>query len=89
MGLLSLGTPLPWPEAKPLADHVRSHGISQFLSLWSKIKDRKGDKLLWGDEVEYMVVSFDENKQEALLSLRQAEILQVLAKSHEQAAHHL
>lgn len=86
MGLLSLGTPLPWPEAKPLADHVRNHGISQFLSLWSKIKDRKGDKLLWGDEVEYMVVSFDEQKQEALLSLRQAEILQVLAKSHEQAA---
>lgn len=86
MGLLSLGTPLAWQDAKPLAEHVREHGIQQFLSLWSKIKDRRGDKLLWGDEVEYMVVSFDEEQHNALLSLRQAEILQVLARSHEQAA---
>ncbi|UZJ52030.1 hypothetical protein CBS101457_001350 [Exobasidium rhododendri] len=84
MGLLSLGTPLPWPEAKPLADHVREHGITQFLSLWSKIKDRRGDKLLWGDEIEYIVIAFDEKGQNAKLSLRQEEILLVLAKSHEQ-----
>lgn len=86
MGLLSLGTPLPWPEAKPLADHIRAHGITQFLSLWAKIKDRRGDKLLWGDEIEYIVVAFDEETQNAKLSLRQAEILEVLAKSHEQTS---
>lgn len=86
MGLLSLGTPLAWPEAKPLADHIRHHGITQFLSLWSKIKDRRGDKLLWGDEIEYIVISFDEENQNAKLSLRQAEILEVLAKSHEQTS---
>lgn len=85
MGLLSLGTPLAWQDAKPLAEHVRTHGIEQFLHLWSKIKDRRGDKLLWGDEIEYMVVSFDDEQHNARLSLRQAEILRVLAESHEQA----
>lgn len=51
MGLLSLGTPLPWAEAKQYADHVRQHGITQFLNIWDRLKDRHGDELLWGDEV--------------------------------------
>ncbi|EJD02940.1 glutamate-cysteine ligase catalytic subunit [Fomitiporia mediterranea MF3/22] len=75
MGLLSLGTPLPWDEAKKYAEHVRSHGIAQFLHTWHRTKDRHGDELLWGDEVEYMVVAFDEVERNAKLSLRQSEIL--------------
>lgn len=51
MGLLSLGTPLKWSEAKQFADHVRSHGIDQFLSIYHKMKDKQKDCLLWGDEV--------------------------------------
>lgn len=51
MGLLSLGTPLPWDEAKKHADHVRWHGIAQFLQTWNRCKDRRGFELLWGDEV--------------------------------------
>lgn len=51
MGLLSLGTPLPWDEAKKYADHVRTHGITQFLHTWDRLKGREGDELLWGDEV--------------------------------------
>lgn len=51
MGLLSLGTPLPWLEGKKYADHVRSHGITQFLHIWERLKNRQGDELLWGDEV--------------------------------------
>lgn len=51
MGLLSLGTPLAWDEAKQYADHVRTHGITQFLHIWDRLKDRCGDELLWGDEV--------------------------------------
>ena len=53
MGLLSLGTPLTWDEAKKHAEHVRAHGITQFLHTWNKLKDREGDELLWGDEVCY------------------------------------
>lgn len=51
MGLLALGTPLPWTEAKEYADHVRWHGIAQFMNTWDRLKDRSGDELLWGDEV--------------------------------------
>ena len=51
MGLLSLGTPLAWNDAKKHADHVREHGITQFLNIWDRLKDRYGDELLWGDEV--------------------------------------
>lgn len=51
MGLLYLGTPLAWDEAKKYADHVRYHGITQFLHIWDRLKDRHGDELLWGDEV--------------------------------------
>lgn len=83
MGLLSLGTPLDWPETQQLADHVRKHGIEQLLALWYKVRDRRGDRVLWGDEIEYIVVSFDEKTKNARLSLRQGEILKVLAQSHE------
>lgn len=75
MGLLSLGTPLSWDDAKPYIDHVRHHGITQFLNIWDRLKDRHGDELLWGDEVEYMVVSLDAESKTAVLSLRQTEIL--------------
>ena len=51
MGLLSLGTPLTWPETKQYADHVRKHGIQQFLHIFNKLKDRENDCLKWGDEV--------------------------------------
>ncbi|KAH9485562.1 Glutamate--cysteine ligase [Psilocybe cubensis] len=79
MGLLYLGTPLVWEEAKKYADHVRNHGITQFLHIWDRFKDRQGDELLWGDEVEYMVVSFDDKEKNAKLSLRQTEILAKLS----------
>lgn len=51
MGLLALGTPLDWQQAKGYAGHVREHGIEQFLKIWHRLKDRTGDVLLWGDEV--------------------------------------
>ncbi|KAI0075747.1 glutamate-cysteine ligase catalytic subunit [Panus rudis PR-1116 ss-1] len=79
MGLLSLGTPLAWDDAKKYADHVREHGITQFLHIWDRLKDRAGDELLWGDEVEYQVVVFDNEEKNTKLSLRQSEILAKLA----------
>ena len=75
MGLLSLGTPLEWNEAKKYADHVRENGINQFLNIWNRVKTRKKDRLLWGDEVEYCVVSVDSNLKTAHLSLKAYETL--------------
>lgn len=51
MGLLSEGNPLPWEETKKYADHVRKHGILQFINLYKRLRYRQGDVLKWGDEV--------------------------------------
>lgn len=51
MGLLSQGSPLNWEETKKYADHIRKHGIIQFLNIYNKLKDRQKDVLKWGDEV--------------------------------------
>ncbi|CAM0141049.1 glutamate--cysteine ligase [Umbelopsis sp. WA50703] len=83
MGLLSLGTPLKWSEAKQFADHVRSHGIDQFLSIYHKMKDKQKDCLLWGDEVEYIVISYDEENKNAKISLRVFEMLAILQKDEQ------
>ncbi|KFY34104.1 hypothetical protein V495_08212, partial [Pseudogymnoascus sp. VKM F-4514 (FW-929)] len=83
MGLLALGTPLEWPEAKKNANHVRDWGIKQLLAIWNKAKGKERDALLWGDEVEYIVVNYDENDPKVTLSLRQADILHSLAHDDE------
>ncbi|ORZ19825.1 glutamate-cysteine ligase-domain-containing protein [Absidia repens] len=75
MGLLSLGTPLHWNDAKQYADHVRTHGIEQFLNIYKNRKDQKKKELLWGDEVEYLVVNVDNVNKKTKLSLRVFDIL--------------
>jgi len=52
MGLLALGTPLDWPDAKKVAGQVRSWGIEQLLAIWRNAKAKERDALLWGDEVK-------------------------------------
>ncbi|KAJ3238502.1 hypothetical protein HDU78_003457 [Chytriomyces hyalinus] len=91
MGLLTVGTPLPWDDARKHADHVRAHGIRQFLNIWNNLKHRRRDKLLWGDEIEYVVVAFEggngtektvkatANAYEILLKLEERERLAVQA----------
>ncbi|KZV60720.1 glutamate-cysteine ligase catalytic subunit [Peniophora sp. CONT] len=81
MGLLSLGTPLHWEEARKHADHVREHGITQFLNTWRRLKNRSGDELLWGDEIEYMIVQLDESQRNAVLSLSQTDVLAKLSSA--------
>lgn len=78
MGLLSEGNPLTWEETKKLADHVREHGINQFINLYKRLRDRQGDVLKWGDEVEYIIVKFDHELKQAKVSLRAQEILHAL-----------
>lgn len=83
MGLLAVGTPLEWPEAKKVAGHVREWGIEQLLAIWKRAKGKERDAMLWGDEVEYLVVTFDDQNREVKLSLRQADILEALANDHD------
>ena len=58
MGLLTEGSPLSWEETKALAEHVRQHGVEQFINLYSKLQDRTGDILKWGDEVSKQQILF-------------------------------
>lgn len=83
MGLLAIGTPLDWPEAEKRADQVRNWGIEQLLAIWNRAKGKEGEALLWGDEIEYLVVAMQDECQKVQLSLRQADILQALAKDEE------
>ncbi|KFG86762.1 glutamate-cysteine ligase catalytic subunit [Metarhizium anisopliae] len=85
MGLLALGTALEWPEAKKRADQVREWGIKQLLEIWNKAKGKERDAMLWGDEVEYLVVTYSKEEEKVLLSLRQAQILEALAADKELA----
>ena len=51
MGLLAEGTPLSWEETKKHAELIRRLGVQQFLNIYKREKDRKGDSFKWGDEV--------------------------------------
>nr|AAV48595.2 gamma-glutamylcysteine synthetase [Laeonereis acuta] len=80
MGLLSEGSPLSWEETKKYADHVRKHGIIQFINLYKKLKDRSNGCLRWGDEVEYMLVKLNRSKKEARLLLNAEQVLAELQR---------
>lgn len=83
MGLLSEGSPLSWEETKKYSVHVREHGITQFINLYKRLRDRQGDVLKWGDEVEYIIVKFDDVKKQAKVSLCAKDILaQLNEKEH-------
>ncbi|KAK0638767.1 glutamate-cysteine ligase-domain-containing protein [Cercophora newfieldiana] len=86
MGLLALGTALDWPDAKLQAHLVRAWGIKQLLEIWNKAKGKERDAMLWGDEVEYLVVTYSEEEPKVLLSLRQADILTALANDTDLSA---
>ncbi|KAI1344867.1 glutamate-cysteine ligase [Xylariaceae sp. FL0016] len=83
MGLLALGTALDWPDAQKKANQVREWGIKQLLEIWTKAKYKERDAMLWGDEVEYLVVRYAKDEPKVLLSLRQADILKALAADEE------
>ncbi|XP_074751862.1 glutamate--cysteine ligase catalytic subunit isoform X2 [Athene noctua] len=78
MGLLSQGSPLSWEETRRHAEHVRKHGILQFLHIYRAVRDRHKDVLKWGDEVEYMLVKFDHENKKVRLVLCGEEVLQTL-----------
>ncbi|XP_028915080.1 glutamate--cysteine ligase catalytic subunit [Ornithorhynchus anatinus] len=85
MGLLSQGSPLSWEETKRYAHHVRRHGVLQFLHIYHTVKERHKDVLKWGDEVEYMLVSFDHINKKVRLVLSGEEVLETLQAKGERA----
>ncbi|KAG8719530.1 hypothetical protein FRC08_002599 [Ceratobasidium sp. 394] len=78
VGHLCEGKPLSWEDGQKHADYIREHGIIQFLNVWKRQKDRRDDEFLWGDELECIVISYDDDNKNARLSLRQSEILDAM-----------
>jgi len=77
-GFLLDAEPLPWDESLEVIKYVREHGIQQFINLYNRVKNIEGDRLLWGDEVEYPIFELDEAAGTVKLSLRGGEILKTL-----------
>ncbi|KAJ1554663.1 hypothetical protein HK096_002484 [Nowakowskiella sp. JEL0078] len=85
MGLLTLGTPLDWSVAKGYANYVREHGIIQLLNIWDRVSTRRKDSLLWGDEIEYVVLHFDPDSKKVRVSLNAHAALKKLEDQENEA----
>lgn len=83
MGLLSLGTPLPWEESRQYSEHVRKNGLCQLVNMFNSAYARSQDKYLWGDEVEYILVQFNQSQQTAKINIDKDYILEDLNKPGE------
>ncbi|CAH8838415.1 unnamed protein product [Trichobilharzia szidati] len=82
MGLLTVGSPLDWPETKKNAVFVQEQGIKQFILLYHKLNSRTKHTLKWGDEIEYTLVRFDPLKCKAQLYLGASELLKKMGKEN-------
>jgi glutamate--cysteine ligase catalytic subunit len=81
MGFLGTGAPLTWSDTKEyheILDYVREHGVTQFMAVWTRVKDRRNDILLWGDEVEFHLARRSSVDGNLKLSLRAHEVIQKL-----------
>jgi len=77
--ILTVGRPLDWNEAKPKLAYVREHGVSQFIAHYARHKEIKRDALFYGDEIEYGLFRLDAASKKPYLSLRGAEVRELLA----------
>ena len=73
-----MGVPQPWEKSKKNLSYVRQAGVRQFISTYNRVKDLKGDELLWGDEIEYGIFVLDGKEKKIRLSLRAKEVSQLL-----------
>jgi hypothetical protein len=84
-----VGVPQPWEKSKKNLRYIRQAGVRQFISTYNRVKDLKGDELLWGDEIEYGVFVLDHDQKKIRLSLRGKEIMDELnqkEKEHQRMA---
>lgn len=90
MGLLAFeGEPLAWNDIKPYVEHVKKHGIIQFINNYKRLLQRPCDILKWGDEVEYMILKFDHKNRKVQLSLRGEDICNKLQEKENNGGENL
>ena len=69
-----MGNPKTWDQSKKDLKYIRKAGVRQFISTYNRVKDLKGDELLWGDEIEYGIFELDPQGKKVRLSLRAKEV---------------
>ena len=69
-GKLARNEILRFSEALPWLRYVRTHGVQQFISIYERLRGVTGDELLWGDEIEYQLLTMDHAQRTVKLSLR-------------------
>lgn len=89
MGLLKVGTPLPWDKSKKNSRYIRNAGVRQFVNTYRRVKDLKGDELLWGDEIEYGIFCLDPGTKKIRLSLRGKEVMDELNANEKSHSHRM
>ncbi|QLG74774.1 hypothetical protein HG535_0H01000 [Zygotorulaspora mrakii] len=78
MGLLALGTALSWHESRSYNDRLKTEGIEQLLAVFKAASKRDNDTLFWGDEIEYMMIEYDDSEKNAMLDVNDDCILKIL-----------
>jgi hypothetical protein len=86
IGLLKVGVPKTWDDSQKNLGYIRNAGVKQFMSTYNRVKDLKGDELLWGDEIEYGVFRIDPETKKVRLSLRAKEVSIENSSSDQQEA---
>ncbi|SBS85579.1 gamma-glutamylcysteine synthetase, putative [Plasmodium ovale] len=65
MGFLKIGTPLSWEEVQRVKSLIRLYGILQFVHTYKCNKDREDENIMFGDEIEYIIIRNDEMLRES------------------------
>ena len=73
-GLLKVGVPKSWDDSKKDLRYIRRAGVRQFISTYNRVKDLKGNELLWGDEIEYGIFKLDADGKKVRICLRGKEV---------------
>jgi glutamate--cysteine ligase catalytic subunit len=88
MGFMAAGTTLTWEEAKAIAAYIKAHGIEQFVNVFNAKKHNNKQKLLWGDEIEYLLVAMDHANKRVRLSLTGHDVLPPLQQAEHDDPEH-
>ncbi|EUR72429.1 hypothetical protein PFBG_02523 [Plasmodium falciparum 7G8] len=65
MGFLKIGTPLSWDDVQDVKSLIRLYGILQFVHVYKLNKDRYDENIMFGDEIEYIIIRNDESLKES------------------------
>eukprot|EP00051_Salpingoeca_urceolata_P006555 m.86546 g.86546 ORF g.86546 m.86546 type:complete len:719 (-) comp14880_c0_seq3:128-2284(-) len=84
MGLLTVATPLHWDDSREHLEFVRRHGIEQFIAVYNRMKYISGDRLMYGDEIEYGLIKLDPAVSKARILLKGPEVADKLSECERQ-----